>query len=63
MAASQAVSAAFKHLAEKVKLVHVGLLAVFYRCLNYDIPERKERIAAFTARLEKRIAEDVTKRL
>lgn len=53
----------FKSLAEKVKLEHVGKLAIFYRSLNYDIPERKERIDGFTARLEKRIGEDVTKRL
>jgi hypothetical protein len=53
----------FKHLAARVKLEHVGRLAIFYRSLNYDIPERKQRIDAFTSRLEGRIGEDVTKRL
>jgi hypothetical protein len=50
-------------LAERVKLDHIQKLVAFYRSLNYEIPERKERIDSFTQRLDKRISEDVTKRL
>lgn len=50
-------------MAEKVKLQHVDKLIVFCRSLNYEIPDRKERIHNFAARLDKRISDDVTKRL
>jgi hypothetical protein len=53
----------FKQLAERVKLHHVDKLVAFYRSLNYDIPQRKERIGTFSSRLEKRIADGVAKRL
>ncbi len=53
----------FKQLAERVKLQHVDKLAALYKSLNYDIPQRKERIDTFSSRLEKRITDEVAKRL